>query len=444
MKIRFITSSKLGPPLFTLILSIFLLRTYPCGADSSRQSAFEAELIPSPLLYRPAKGSEYVVLVDKSIQKTFVYQWKDLSRPIRTYKCSTGENDGPKVRQNDKKTPEGIYFFIHSYLEKDLSPIYGVRAFPIDYPNPMDEKKGNGGYGIWFHGTDKPLKPNDSNGCIVLENHNIEDLASFVTLHDTPAVICSRIEMVERSQQEKEKGELLEIIETWRRAWQGKMVDQYMSFYNPRFILGGRDWNQYKEYKARLARSYKQIMVDIENLWLLKDGNTILAKFDQRYQTERLQSEGEKRLYLQQNSKEWKIVGEFFEKKALRWGPPKDSYFSTQEEIRRFILAWQVAWEEKDLEGYILCYDTGFTSRGMDLRTWRMHREKLNRKYRSINIVITDLEILPASTREAKVRFKQIYEADAYQDYGIKNLVVVKKGQDWRIKEEEWQPIQTD
>ena len=444
MKIRFITSSKLGLPLFALILSICLLWTDPRGADSSRQSAFESKLVPSPLLYRPAQGSEYVVLVDKSIQKTFVYQWKDLSRPLRTYKCSTGENDGPKARQNDKKTPEGIYFFTHSYIEKDLAPIYGVRAFPIDYPNPMDEKKGNGGYGIWFHGTDKPLKPNDSNGCIVLENQNIEDLASFITLNDTPAVICSRIEMVERSQLEEEKGELLEIIETWRMAWQGKMVDQYMSFYSPRFTLGGKDWNQYKEYKARLARSYKQIMVDIENLWLIKNGNTILAKFDQRYQTERLQSEGEKRLYLQQNSKEWKIVGEFFEKKALWRGPPKDSYFSTQEEIRKFILTWQDAWEEKDLKGYILCYDTGFTSRGMDLRTWKAHRDKLNRKYRSLNIVIMDLEILPVSNREAKVRFKQIYEADAYQDYGIKNLVVVKKGKDWRIKEEEWQPIQGD
>ncbi len=444
MKIRLITSSKLGPSLFLLIVFVCLLWTNPSAADSSRQSAFESGQVPSPLLYRPARGSEYVILVDKSVQKTFLYQWKDLSRPLRTYKCSTGENDGPKVRQNDKKTPEGIYFFTHSYLEKDLAPIYGVRAFPIDYPNPMDKKKGNGGYGIWFHGTDKPLKPNDSSGCIVLDNRNIEDLASFITLHDTPAVICSRIEMVERSQLEKEREEILEIIETWRRTWQGKMVDQYMSFYSPRFTLGGKDWNQYKEYKARLAKSYKQIMVDIENLWLLKNGGTILAKFDQRYQTERLQSKGEKRLYLQQNSKEWKIVGEFFERKELRRGPPKDPYFSTQEEISKFILAWQDAWEEKDLEGYILCYDTGFTSRGMDLGAWKNHRDRLNRKYLSLNIVITDLEILPASTREAKVRFKQLYEADAYHDYGIKNLVVVKKGRDWRIKEEEWQPIQKD
>jgi murein L,D-transpeptidase YafK len=383
-----------------------------------------------------------VILVDKSAQKTFVYQWKDLSRPLRTYKCSTGENNGPKARQNDKKTPEGIYFFTHSYLKKDLSPIYGVRAFPIDYPSPMDKKEGNGGYGIWFHGTNKPLKPNDSNGCVVLKNQYIDEMASYITLNDTPAVICSRIEMVERSELERERRKMQEIIESWRRAWEGKMIDRYMSFYSPRFSVDGRDWNQYKAYKARLARSYKQIMVDIDHLWLLKNGSTILAKFDQRYQTERLQSEGEKRLYLQQNSKEWKIVGEFFHKKELKRGPPTDPYFYTQEEIRKFILSWQDAWEKKNLEEYILCYDAAFTSRGMDLDAWKAHRDRLNRKYRSININITDLKILPASTREARISFKQTYQADAYQDCSVKRLVVVKKGRDWRIKEEEWQPIQ--
>jgi ketosteroid isomerase-like protein len=248
--------------------------------------------------------------------------------------------------------------------------------------------------------------------------------------------------MVERGKLENHKREMLEIIETWRRAWEGKMVDEYMSFYNPRIIVDGRDWKQYKEYKARLAKSYRQIMVDVENLWLLKSGGTVLAKFDQRYSTERLQSEGEKRLYLQQNSKEWKITGEFFKRKKIRRGPPEDPYFSAQEEIRSLISSWQDAWEEKDLDGYISCYDTAFVSRGMDLEAWKTHRKKLNQKYRSLNIVITDLEISQSSPREAKVSFKQTYEADAYQDYGIKNLVVVRKGPDWRIKKEEWQPMQ--
>ena len=102
MKMRFITLSESGLLLFVLIVSVYLLWINPCAADSSRQSTFDSGLVPSPLLYRPAQGSEYVILVDKSVQKTFVYQWKDISRPLRAYTCSTGENDGPKARQNDK------------------------------------------------------------------------------------------------------------------------------------------------------------------------------------------------------------------------------------------------------------------------------------------------------------------------------------------------------
>ena len=135
-------------------------------------------------------------------------------------------------------------------------------------------------------------------------------------------------------------------------------------------------------------------------------------------------------------------MGEFFKKKELKRGPPKEPYFGLEEEIRRFVSSWQEAWEGKDLEGYIRCYDTAFASRGMDLGAWKTHRERLNRKQRFLNINITDLNIQPISSREAKVRFKQRYQADTYEDYGLKNLLVVKKGQDWRIKEEKWQPLQ--
>ena len=34
---------------------------------------------------------------------------------------------------------------------------------------------------------------------------------------------------------------------------------------------------------------------------------------------------------------------------------------------------------------------------------------------------------------------KQDYRADGYRDYGVKKIVLVKKGDDWKIKKEEWQ-----
>ena len=105
---------------------------------SAVESRGDQDLVPACILVWPEDGADHAILVDKSLQKIFVYSREDLSRPVRTFNCSTGENDGPKDKVNDRRTPEGIYFFTGAYAQKDLAPIYGTKAFPIDYPNPMD------------------------------------------------------------------------------------------------------------------------------------------------------------------------------------------------------------------------------------------------------------------------------------------------------------------
>jgi hypothetical protein len=53
------------------------------------------------------------------------------------------------------------------------------------------------------------------------------------------------------------------------------------------------------------------------------------------------------------------------------------------------------------------------------------------------------MEILEASSHTAAVRFKQSYRADKYEDFGLKHLFLVKRGNDWKIKKEEWEPLTT-
>ncbi len=96
--------------------------------------------------------------------------------------------------------------------------------------------------------------------------------------------------------------------------------------------------------------------------------------------------------------------------------------------------SWKKAWEQKDLGAYMSFYDSGFQSRGMDFKAWRKHREKLNQKYRLITVDITDLKIERTSAVMASVRFTQKYEADDYEDEGLKSLLLVKRGKDWRSK----------
>lgn len=434
-------------PLFVagIVFSICLFTTpdIPLASPSKPPAKGSAEVVPSPLLRLPEQGSDYAVLVDKSLQTVSVYRKNNLSAPLKTFPCSTGENDGKKSRQKDKRTPEGVYFFVDVYEGKDLAPIYGVRAFPIDYPNPFDKREGRDGYGIWFHGTNKTLKPKDSNGCIVLENPNIEELSGYVKLNDTPIIISSKIEMVDSEKQLKEKEELEKVLESWRRAWEGKQIEKYMSFYSPHFTSGSKDWRQWKEYKARLAKQYRDIKVEINNLGLFSNDGVVMASFNQRYRTPGFDSQGVKRLFLQQNSNQWKIMGEFFEEPeekpkvlaAVKRTPPVPN------EIKGFLDQWKRAWEQKDLKSYISYYDPGFNSRGMDLTEWKKHREDLNRQYRSVQVIMRDIKIKEFPNQTATVSFVQDYRADAYRDSGYKNILLTKKGQHWKIKREDWRPL---
>ena len=294
-------------------LSCFIIIAFilsPSFAEKTKQT-IDKNFVPACLLdWR--SGPEYAVLVDKSIQKVMVYRRGNLYNPFKVYNCSTGENDGPKQKMNDRRTPEGIYYFLKSFDEKYLSPIYGTKALTLDYPNVIDRRNGRDGYGIWFHGTNKALKPNDSNGCIVLNNRDIEELANIVTLFETPVIISSRIELVPERDNENKKRVISYIIEYWRKAWEDKEIEKYMSFYSKKFKSGWRDWQYWKAHKKRLAEKYTSIEVEVNELNLFSHEGIIIASFEQIYRTPSYFSLGMKKLYLTQNSAEWRIIAETF------------------------------------------------------------------------------------------------------------------------------------
>ena len=460
----------LSVPLFILIP---LIHTGPAYADSVKQPIYQGQDLPLFLLEWQSEP-DYVIVVDKSQQKVMVYRSDNLIAPEKAYQCSTGENDGPKTRKNDRKTPEGIYFFTKSYVSESLAPIYGSMALPINYPNLIDQIEGKEGYGIWFHGTNKPVMPNDTNGCISLENNDIEELATFIKMFKTPIIISSRIRMASPAEIEKEKEKMAELIEGWRTAWQDRDIERFMSFYNRSFSSGGKNWREWKENKSKIADKYDRISVEVDDLRLLTADGVILAAFRQTYTTPDFKSSGTKMLYLTKNSDQWKIVAETFDLDKIERianviadlgkteapaadikkvetpavdiarvempAAEKQETYSLQE-VEDFIYSWKDAWEKEDLNRYILCYDKDFQSRGMDLAQWEEHRKTLNEKYQSLEIEISDLKIKRISDNSAKATFTQNYSADSYKDIGNKELLLVKDSQDWKIKKEEWTTI---
>ncbi|MBW1999647.1 MAG: L,D-transpeptidase [Deltaproteobacteria bacterium] len=423
------------PLIMALSISSLLVSALAYGYEDS------SGLVPSAFLRWPEAGSKYAILVDKASQRIFLYRKDSISRPFRVYRASTGENEGPKTRLNDKRTPEGIYFFTKHIPDRYLAPRYGVMAFPIDYPNPVDKKDGKNGYGIWFHGLNKPLKPRDTNGCIAMTNRDIRELSKYIALLETPIVISSRIRMVDRQTLERDAQFFEDLIESWRRDWEAKDIRAYMSHYSKKFRAGWRDWFQWKKQKERIARKYSRISITIDNLWILRNDGTVVAAFDQYYSGDGFSSYGRKKLYFLRNSGQWKIVSETFRQLGLKKGAPIFQEAFDPTEIREFVYSWKSAWERKDIEAYISHYDKAFRSAKMDLDAWKRYKAKLNHKYGRIEIEIEDLIVDKVSDHMASARFKQYYQADGYSDYGLKKISLIKRGDKWGIYREEWKML---
>jgi murein L,D-transpeptidase YafK len=139
----------------------------------------------------PATATELSPVMDAVVDRIIVEKSKRTmtllkqDREVRTYKIALGRDPvGPKVRQGDNKTPEGIY-----YIDYKVPNSVYHRALHLSYPNPDDVERARDlgvppGGSIMIHGM-KPDKLwmgdvqylfNWTNGCIALTNREIEEV----------------------------------------------------------------------------------------------------------------------------------------------------------------------------------------------------------------------------------------------------------------------------
>ncbi len=425
------------------LLLLLIISPHITGAALTRPVPLDGkvkDLVPDSVLYFPFQNPGYILLVEKSTQKAYLYKAVNVDHPLNVYPCSTGENRGPKSDRNDKKTPEGIYFVTNLFKEKDLSSIYGARAFPIDYPNPRDHKLGRKGYGIWIHGTNEILKPWDTNGCIVFTNKDILELSRYIGEKHTSVIITQKINFIEKKEHQKEGVELKRLIMDWLEAWSRGNIDSYMSFYCKDFTAKGKNWYQWQAYKKRLSEKYGKIDIKINKLQILRENGITLAKFDQVYKANGFFSVGEKKLYLQKKGPNWKITDEFFNKKKelIQEAPLRLKREKELLAIEGLISGWQNAWQEKDLQRYMASYSEDFFSLGLDRKGWRRHKSKINERYNKIRVTISNLKIKLLSSEKATVYFDQEYSSDSYYDKGKKTIRLIKRDGKWKIRRETW------
>ncbi len=295
------------------------------GEADARLNAFMDKLdavngLPLDILL-PGPGIANVFMVDKARSRLFVFAMGDdgkLTRVADEY-VVTGSASGDKASEGDGRTPNGVYRFVQKLQGKALEARYGPVAFPIDYPNELDQLHNKKGHGIWMHGypTDVQRRPpQDTRGCFSLPNPRLVALAEQVQLGKSWVIVGQDFRFGQDEQRQALQQSVRDTLAAWKQDWMSLDSDAYLSHYHTRFHSGKRDLAAWKRYKKRVNAPKTFINVEFENLSLIHDpnrwpeGEVVVAEFDQIYRSSNYADQGRKRLYLARSVDDapWQIL----------------------------------------------------------------------------------------------------------------------------------------
>jgi murein L,D-transpeptidase YafK len=260
-----------------------------------------------------------VLLVDKSKYELHLARYRNGLEIFKTYKVTIGKNSGDKQVEGDQKTPEGIYRFSAKYSRENLKPKFGAMAFYIDYPNTFDRLQKKTGFDIMLHSTNDPdrlARPQDSDGCVVVDDERIKEISASIQTPITTVIIYDQLKP-EHLQTESDS-ELKSAFENWLAAWSAKDIGTYMSSYAKDFKYENMSRDQYQVYKDGLNRKYETIDVKATNRRYFRHPKYDLVTFTQEYSStfkggrRAFLTRGQKRLFFQRENGQRKIFSEEF------------------------------------------------------------------------------------------------------------------------------------
>lgn len=448
------------------IMSIFSLFGGSAVASTDGDSP---ELIPNVFVpYDTGNTTDYILIVEKSSQTLSVWEYNGKPRQLMRFRCSTGKNAGAKQVSGDAKTPEGVYFFTKAHEDSELSPIYGIKAFPTDYPNLIDRRAGRTGSAIWLHGTNRPLVDRDSNGCVVLENENLRKVTPYITLQRTPIIITKTLTYETFDTHNNARNEVLQLVDDWAAALEDGSYHQYLHHYSPDFVPDIAWWDEWRNSRKLLKSEEKPVETEVRDLSVFRHDDLFVVLFDIHLKRSEIrQAVGAKKLFLSRRNDRMEIVGESYQGLPLHETPKNHpvllasrrlevatarptpptapAAFETEgsplnpDEIESMVTAWLAAWSSQDIDAYGAFYADDFRSRKMDKTAWLAYKSDLNRKYDYIRVTHDNLNVRRVGG-DLLVSFTQNYESDRFKAVGVKTLRLTRDANDgqWKIFRENY------
>jgi murein L,D-transpeptidase YafK len=230
-----------------------------------------------------------------------------------------GKNGVGKATEGDKRTPLGVYF-AGQKLNGPLADLYGDAAYPLNYPNELDEHQNKKGSGIWLHGTPRNTysrPPRASDGCVVLSNPDLKSLSPILQMGNTPVIISDKLEWTDSGESNlkvAEKEALQKSIETWRSDWVSQNTDKYLSHYSGKFFYSDGNLQKWANYKRGIQASKPKVSIKIEDVSMFSVPNAeqqvVVVNFEQDFKGPNLQNKMRKRQYWLNEGNQWKIIYE--------------------------------------------------------------------------------------------------------------------------------------
>ena len=305
----------------SIFISIFILPLAASATGTATSPPAEnpvvEKLIPESLISLPtaknAYESKFAIVVDKSQRTLKIYKSTEQGPLIvAEYPTDIGKNQGEKTKQNDHKTPVGIYF-----LQKKLSQpaipykLYGQMAFTTDYPNIFDQREHKTGNGIWLHAVpDSVALTRGSRGCVVVRNDVIKKISEYIQLGQTPMVIAEKVSYLSFPEYNERRKKYLDAFEEWRNSWQNNDVDTYIKYYDDTFHNGKMNYKQWYKFKKTIRERRAQIEVKMSEPLIIVNQDQVVVRATQDYKSEEHSDHGQKTIHARFKEDSFAIIRE--------------------------------------------------------------------------------------------------------------------------------------
>ena len=276
------------------------------------------------LFVKLSAEQENLIVVDTAKSRLYLFKKVDGALQYAAdYYVTVGKNGVGKQTQGDKRTPLGVYF-AGTKLTQPLDDIYGDAAYPLNYPNEIDQHQNKNGSGIWLHGTPSGTysrPPRASDGCVVLSNPDLKTLEPILQTGKTPVIIADKLEWLPSDQaseqlktQDSDKLALQKAIEAWRKDWVSQNTDEYLSHYSKKFFYSDGGLAQWGDYKRGIQASKAKVAIKIDDISMFGypgfEQPVVVVNFEQDFKSPTLQNKMRKRQYWMNENNQWKIIYE--------------------------------------------------------------------------------------------------------------------------------------